>query len=129
MIPPVIVSISAIPRTATGKVDRAALESRDISPERPRQGQPPVTPTELWFCDAWLQLTGSRPGDVDVNLFDIGGHSLLVARLVARVPGRFGIEMPLRTVFEYATVRQLAAWIDAQAPATPDRGATAGACQ
>ena len=129
MVPPVIVAIPAIPRTATGKVDRAALESRDVAPELARKGQHPATATELWFSDAWFQLSGSRPGDVDVNLFDIGGHSLLVARLVARVPARFGIEMPLRTVFEYATVRQLAAWIDAHAPATPDRRATAAVSQ
>jgi acyl carrier protein len=49
---------------------------------------------------------------VDDNFFLIGGNSLMGAQLIARTTESFGIDLPLRTLFEKPTIRQLAGEIE-----------------
>jgi acyl carrier protein len=50
---------------------------------------------------------------VDESFFHLGGHSLLAAQVIARVSEQFGVELPLRTLFDHPTPRALAAEIEA----------------
>jgi amino acid adenylation domain-containing protein len=112
MVPATVTVLDAFPLTPSGKTDRAALpdpESTDAVYEAPE------TETETALAGLWSALLGvERAGRAD-DFFGLGGHSLLAAQLVARVRDTFGVELPLRVVFEAATLSAQAARIDALA--------------
>ena len=66
---------------------------------------------EAQLTAVWADLLGLDSIGPDENFFELGGHSLLATRVLARVFDAFGVQIPLRTLFEAPTVRQLAAII------------------
>jgi acyl carrier protein len=113
MVPSDFVRLSRMPLTPNGKLDRNALPA----PEREAAAEyaAPDTPTERALAELWqLMLRVERIGAKD-NFFESGGHSLLAMRLVGRVRERFGVELPLKHVFERPTLAGLAQAIDALA--------------
>ncbi|GAA3567710.1 hypothetical protein GCM10022222_59560 [Amycolatopsis ultiminotia] len=113
MVPGGFVFLDALPRTPNGKLDRAALLGGDVVVERARRRfEPPAGPTEQLVADAFARLLGeSEVGALD-DFFALGGHSLLATRLVAELSARTDVELPLRTVFERATVRGVSDALD-----------------
>ncbi|MFF7366783.1 non-ribosomal peptide synthetase [Streptomyces tricolor] len=107
LVPAAFVLADALPLTASGKVDRAALpapaQTADAGPTAPR------TDTERTLCGIFAELLGADAVGADDDFFVRGGHSLLATRLVARIARAFGTEIPLREVFEHRTPRTLAA--------------------
>ena len=105
MVPSVFVTLDELPLTANGKIDRKSLPAPDQ--ERPALDDAyvaPRTPDEEQLAAIWAQvLRVDRPGIHD-NFFDLGGHSIAVTQVVSRVAGAFGVELPLRTVFEEPTI-------------------------
>ena len=72
----------------------------------------PRTVTEEVLAGIWAEtLRLDRVGITD-GFFEAGGHSLLATRVVARVRRDLGVELPLRALFEHATLGELAAEID-----------------
>jgi amino acid adenylation domain-containing protein len=105
MVPPVLVVLDALPLTANGKVDRAALPAPAALPG----GRQPVTPRQRILRDLFaevLDLDESELG-VDDSFFELGGHSMLVIRLVSRVNAVLGGELEVGDVFAAPTVEQL----------------------
>ncbi len=115
MVPAVFVALAALPRTASGKVDRQALPV----PERQsaeRVYRAPRTPVEEVVAGIWTELLGVPAGQqigADDHFFDLGGHSLLATRVASRLRAAFGVEMPLRTLFEAPVLADLAARVEA----------------
>jgi amino acid adenylation domain-containing protein len=108
MAPSQCAIVERLPLTASGKVDRAALpEAIGEAPVLPTT-PPPRTPVELTLLGIWEQLFGRRGIGFDDNFFEIGGHSLLAARLAAMVEKRLGTGVPLTTLFAAPTIAQLA---------------------
>ncbi|HET6232844.1 MAG TPA: amino acid adenylation domain-containing protein [Longimicrobiaceae bacterium] len=110
MVPALYVTVDSIPLTPNGKVDRRALPA----PERPADTYvAPSTPTEEALASLWAELLrAERVGSGD-NFFDLGGHSLTATQMISRLRGPFGVELPLRALFEAPTLAGLAARIDA----------------
>ncbi len=113
MIPSLFVFLDALPLTPNGKVDRKALVR--VQPAAARlEGVfvAPRTQTEEKLARIWTELLGLERVGIDEDFFGLGGHSLLGTRLVFRAREAFGVELPLRVVFEARTVAALAARVD-----------------
>ncbi|MES1241578.1 MAG: non-ribosomal peptide synthase/polyketide synthase, partial [Acidobacteriota bacterium] len=112
MVPSAVVFLDSMPLTPNGKVDRKALAR--IEPERRTEGvfNPPRTVTEERLAGIWRDLLGVERIGAEDGFFDIGGHSLLGTRVVSRVREAFGVELPLRALFEAPTLAGLAARIE-----------------
>ncbi|HEV2843814.1 MAG TPA: condensation domain-containing protein, partial [Thermoanaerobaculia bacterium] len=112
MVPADFVVLDALPLSPTGKVDRQALPA----PERQgtaMESEPPRTQTEEMVAAVWADLLSLQRLGIHDSFFDLGGHSLLATQAMARVRESFGIDLPLRLLFERPTVAELAAEIDA----------------
>ncbi|MBB4911643.1 non-ribosomal peptide synthetase [Actinophytocola algeriensis] len=109
MIPTGYVFLDRLPRTRNGKIDRAALQGDDVVVERVRRRFEPLAgPTESLVAAVFAALLGAPTVGALDNFFELGGHSLLATRLVTELSTQAGVELPLRTVFERATVRGVA---------------------
>jgi len=113
MIPAAFVQMDALPLTPNGKVDRAALPAPGVANTIQEEIiTAPSTPTEEHVAGIVTALLQLEQVGIDDNFFMLGGHSLLGTQIIARVAETFGIELPLRSLFEVPTVRLLAAEIE-----------------
>ena len=113
MIPSAYVGLEALPLTPNGKVDRAALPVPDATNTlRDEIFAAPSTPTEKRLAEIVAPLLGLEQVGIDDNFFLLGGSSLLGTQVITQVAGTFGIDLPLRTLFDIPTVRELAAEIE-----------------
>ncbi len=109
MVPSDYLSLEAMPLTATGKLDRAALRAPDREGDDDDDGYvAPTTVSEELLADIWRALLDRERVSIYDNFFDLGGHSLLVPQLMSRIEEVFEVELPLRLLFEFPTVAQLA---------------------
>jgi amino acid adenylation domain-containing protein len=113
MVPWAFVMLEQCPLTSNGKVDRAALPAPDSANSLPDEaGDAPVTEVEKTVAGIVAALLGLAHVDAQANFFDLGGHSLMGTQLIAQIRGVFGIDLPLRKVFESPTVAQLSVEIE-----------------
>ncbi|MES2758519.1 MAG: non-ribosomal peptide synthase/polyketide synthase [Pseudomonadota bacterium] len=107
MVPSALVILDAMPLTPNGKVDVRALPAPD-GRQQGRDYVAPRTAQEASIAAIWCEVLGLDRVGVDDNFFELGGHSLMATRMVARIRDSFAVELPLRAVFEAATVGALA---------------------
>ncbi|MCP4664032.1 MAG: amino acid adenylation domain-containing protein, partial [bacterium] len=107
MVPSAIVLLDALPRTATGKVDRRALPAPE-SVEAEAGFAAPGDPTEEILAGIWAAVLGRGRVGVHDNFFDVGGHSLLATQVLSRIRETFRVELPVQRLFEAPTVAELA---------------------
>jgi len=113
MIPAVFVRVEALPLTANGKIDRDALPAPDVADVlRDEPLTAPRTPVEQRLALIVASLLDASDVGVTDNFFLLGGHSLLGTQLIARVRDAFGVDLPLRAVFDHPTVEALAAEVE-----------------
>jgi amino acid adenylation domain-containing protein len=109
MVPTSFVVLAQMPRTASGKPDRNALSQMQVTP----RGSAPATATEQAVAVIWKELLDLEEIDTEQNFFALGGHSLLLTKLVARVAEELHVQVPLRGLFDAPTLSGFAAMIDA----------------
>lgn len=109
LVPGEFVVVPEFPLTPNGKIDHAALPA----PVRTTSAHvEPSTETGKALAAEWGRLLDRDRVSEHDNFFDLGGHSLLAARMITRVRVALGVDLPLRAVFESATLGALAAAID-----------------
>ncbi|MGW0035583.1 AMP-binding protein [Gordonia sp. NPDC003376] len=112
MVPTHTVLLSALPRNARGKIDRAALP---VPPRRPDH-VPPRTTTERLLAPMWSDLLGVDEIGADDDLVALGGDSLTMVTLLRRVDDAFGVTLPASTPVTHPTLAAMATAIDAAGP-------------
>ncbi|MFL5383056.1 MAG: phosphopantetheine-binding protein, partial [Longimicrobiaceae bacterium] len=114
MVPAAFVEMASLPLSPNGKVDRDRLP--DPTPELPADPVP-GSATEREVARVWQEVLGVPRVGLDENFFEIGGHSLLLARVQERLQEATGREVGVIDLFQFSTVRALAEHLDAQAAA------------
>jgi len=109
MVPSSFVELEKLPLTANGKLDRAALPAPStMRSESTGIYVAPQNDVELQLAQIWEEILSVRPIGVHDNFFELGGHSFLALRLMRHIQKQFGVELPLVSLFEGATIHQLA---------------------
>jgi acyl carrier protein len=110
MVPTHIVGLPAMPTTANGKIDHAALADIATSQIRAASHSPtgPASDVEAAIAETVAELLKRRRVRTDENFFLLGGHSMLGAQLIVRIAKVYGVEIPLLTLFDHPTVAELA---------------------
>jgi amino acid adenylation domain-containing protein len=118
MVPRAFVVMAEFPRTLNGKVDHLALPApeavRDSTAVAPRDQM------EETLVKIWEGVLNVRPVGVTDNFFDLGGHSLMAARLIAQIHNATGKQIPLSSIFRAPTVEGLARVLASEQVAKPD---------
>ncbi|MEU9129930.1 amino acid adenylation domain-containing protein [Kitasatospora sp. NPDC048540] len=106
-VPSAVVVVPELPRTASGKLNRAALPAPDL-PGAAAAGGEPRDELEAWLCEVWREVLGTAQVGIHDSFFALGGHSLLAMRTVNRLRDDLGLDFPMSVLFESPTVAALA---------------------
>ncbi|HET7232709.1 MAG TPA: non-ribosomal peptide synthase/polyketide synthase [Longimicrobium sp.] len=111
MVPSAFVALDALPLTPNGKLDRKALPAPELAPAEAKYVAP-RTPVEEVLAEIWAEVLGLERVGVHDSFFDLGGHSLLIIRLLADIRATFGLDVSIRTVFSMPTLEAMAGEIE-----------------
>ncbi|MCC6605912.1 MAG: non-ribosomal peptide synthetase, partial [Anaerolineae bacterium] len=112
MVPTAFILLDALPMNANGKVNRQALPPPAAAiPALPYAA--PQTPFEEIMITIWQEVLGPAQIGIHNNFFDLGGHSLLATQIISRVRDQFEVDLPVRALFEHATIAALSARVEA----------------
>jgi len=117
LVPPAYVVLPELPRTANGKLDRKALPAPEMTASA--ASRKPRDEREEALCAMYTELLGVPDVGIDDDFFALGGHSLLVTRLISKIRKAFGVEVTIQGVFAARTVSALVEQLAAAAPARP----------
>ncbi|HEY6350740.1 MAG TPA: amino acid adenylation domain-containing protein, partial [Candidatus Angelobacter sp.] len=106
MVPTVIVELDEMPLTPNGKVDRKRLPEPGYSSRREQMA--PRNVEEEILCGIFAEVLKRERVGVEDSFFELGGHSLLAMQVISRIRSAFGVELPIRALFEAQTVAVLA---------------------
>lgn len=110
MVPSVYVELESFPLTQSGKVDRLALPAPDTTrPELKQDYAPPQSIEEEKLSQIWRELLGLERIGIHDNFFEMGGHSLMVARLAGIINERLGSNLMIGEVYRSPTIAGMAA--------------------
>ncbi|HEX7978690.1 MAG TPA: amino acid adenylation domain-containing protein [Gemmatimonadaceae bacterium] len=114
MVPSAVMVLDALPLTANGKVDRAALPAPEGDSAGEGRHVAPRTATEETVARIWRDVLKRDQVGVTDSFLDLGGHSLLAIRVLGRISKELGVRLALRALFDSPTVAQIAAIIDGE---------------
>lgn len=108
MVPSYLECLDEIPLTTSGKVDRKVLPKPEGAGGSGVDYVAPRNETEVGLVEIWEEVLGRKQVGVNDDFFHLGGHSLLVLKLISSVRQQFGVDVPVRKVFEHSDIAALA---------------------
>src|SRR5262249_32934247 len=112
----VFVFLRSLPLTPNGKVDRAALPAVESHQEMTGTFVAPRNAVEMEIGNIWASVLKMEAVGIHDNFFDLGGNSLLATQVISRMRKAFQMDIPLRSLFEWPTIADLAEKINETAP-------------
>src|SRR5205807_1793521 len=94
LVPSAVMVLDSWPLTFSGKLDRKALPAPDYSGAEHHQA--PGTQSEEILCALFEEMLGTERVGTKANFFEMGGHSLMVMRVIARIQQTFGVAIQVR---------------------------------
>jgi hypothetical protein len=123
-VPASFVVLDALPRGSDGAVDREALLRLDGADSRPAANVEPRTANERLVATLWKEALGIEKVSVHDNFFNLGGHSLLSLRVLARLEKATGLRLDPRDMI-FQSLGQIAAACDERRAAAERAASTA----
>jgi acyl carrier protein len=115
MIPAYFVQLERIPLTPSGKIDRKKLPSPEVSIESGADRYvAPRDDREKVIVETWKQVLELEEIGVETNFFELGGNSIDVIKINARLKEIFSMDIPVVMMFRYPTVRSFAGYLNEQ---------------
>lgn len=108
MVPSAFIAIEQIPLTPNGKINRKALPSPEAKHLERDSYTPPRDELEASLCEILTQVLKIERVGINDHFFEIGGHSLLATQVTSKITEQYGIELPVRAIFEIPQVSGLA---------------------
>ncbi|MEG7354090.1 amino acid adenylation domain-containing protein [Bacillus inaquosorum] len=108
MIPAHFVQLDKMPLTPNGKLNRQLLPAPVKNRDKGIEYVLPQTPAEIQLTAIWQDVLGLEQVGIRDHFFDIGGHSLRATALIAKIQKQMHVQIPLRDVFRFPTIEQLA---------------------
>src|SRR5437868_15533015 len=112
MVPSAFVALESLPLTTSGKIDRKALPASEATGLSKKAFVPPISTTEIAIAEMWSELLGVKEIGIEVDFFDVGGHSLLGIQLMWNLRRRFARRVQVTTLLSKRTIAELATLID-----------------
>ncbi|MEM9905080.1 MAG: amino acid adenylation domain-containing protein, partial [Cyanobacteria bacterium P01_D01_bin.44] len=111
MMPSAFVMLDSIPLTPNGKVDRGALPQPESRPKLEEAYVMPQTEVEKILATVWQEMLQVEKVGINDNFFSMGGHSLLLIKIQAKLSEIFEKELSIIEFFKYPTIKELAQYI------------------
>jgi len=121
MIPAAFIALDAIPLTPNGKIDRLRLPVPDGARQVEDAYVAPRTNLEARIARLWCDVLRVDRVGIHDNFFDLGGSSLLLVKLKARIAEETGVDVPVVELFRHSRVQEVAAYLDGQDHGAFDR--------
>jgi acyl-coenzyme A synthetase/AMP-(fatty) acid ligase/acyl carrier protein len=112
MVPSLFVPLEGLPLTANGKVDRKALPKPEAQATVHDQIEEPRSDAELLLVQIWSEVLDVPRVGIRSNFFDLGGHSLIITRILSRLKEALQIELPMKAIFEAPTIAEFALLVE-----------------
>ena len=113
MVPSAIVMLEQMPLSANGKIDRKALpDPAQTSAAAEDVFVAPRNATEEAIALIWADVLKKEKVGVTENFIALGGHSLLAIRVLGKLSRKFGVRLPLRSLFDAPTIADLSELVD-----------------
>jgi len=109
MVPAAFVTMDRLPLTVNGKVDRKALPKPELAASSSSPSAQPQDELQAKLVGIWQSVLGRKNIGIHDNFFDVGGYSILAARLMHRMGQALGTTLPLVLLFQAPTIAQLSA--------------------
>jgi acyl carrier protein len=108
MVPAAVVLLDAFPLTPNQKIDRRALPAPDAAVAAPSAAYvAPASDLETTVARVWQEVLQVPQVGMQDNFFDLGGHSLLIVQVLARLRKETGLQVPMTDLFRFPTIRSL----------------------
>ncbi len=116
MVPSLFVYLDRLPLTNNGKLDRKALPLPEEAGRSGKEYEAPRDRAETLVAGIFQEVLGLQRVGLRDDFFELGGHSLLATQVISRVRRAFGLELPLRALFEASSVAAFAGRISHSIP-------------